>query len=1146
MKYTLNDRLLKRELGNSLRGRYSHLGESELEGSLNGHFSKIRGIYGDTQWIQDLDIVNELDGHNGCVNALSWSKSGKLLASGSDDVYVNIHSYQPEDSSKQFSLKTAISTGHTANIFSVKFMPHSNDRTLVTAAGDAQVRIFDIEYSGRTGAQYSNPTVATSRRRRARRHDVEGVQYLSEGDTNAKVYQSHSDRVKRIVTESSPHLFLTCSEDGEVRQWDLRQPSSAYPRPRNGRGFSRSDSADDVPPPLISYKSYELDLNTISCSPSQPHYIALGGNHLHCFLHDRRMLGRDRLRERALGTPSASSRSDHDDDVLGQATQCVRKFAPNGQQRMKSTTSGHITACKISDANPNEIVVSWSGDWIYSFDLVRSPDATEEAQGQKNDVSGTRKTKESRDRKRKRKPGSSKSINSVEGAARAGSRARIQGAVGEEEYTPLALRVQYGNGQSEDISIESPRARSPATEARESLLPTAQRESFRLARGTVDLRKSIFTLGDAKEPSNSDPTGHAKSFSSALGHAASLLPDMDEIMMAWRYPVNPHDSDVHFQRTLRRNRASAWRLTQAVGVISRVLGGRLQVASGDQSLAFQHFSQIRTAPGEGDVINQREQFGYDFIKAIMLWLESGVGGLLRGFCVTESPAWSYSRKSGIRYPVTENATADAIDETLLPYLSALAERRPIIDPNASRFEVDENRVLFESEGEAVTAFARAVRIPFADLSSNASSDTDVQDRNTAIQFWGLKVARGVLMNAAEGVNFSFVDRAFGGLGRPDIGIREDERGLQLMGENIDPDAPDPVVESLEVTMAPPSEPSANGRADGEPTKNNEAETGEEHTGGSSSNISDPQSMQINEEHEEAVDDGDEVEDEDVSDDNNDSDNEDDEGEEEEDGGLATMLANGPFLRRSAYKRTLRHNVEREVPCVPHMRKYTGHCNVRTVKDVNFFGLQDEYIVSGSDSGHIFIWDKKTSRIVNILEGDGEVVNVIQGHPYEPMLAVSGIDHSIKIFSPDANARAKACRGLGGVSASDPSNYSSINDFTRRRSRPSQSAEESSGATSEPAVTSSSAEPLEDDFKDPPIARNGLSSRKRLDKEYEITSQNDVDRQGRNQEFFLTRSMLAQLAAGLRQRQENGGGNGEGENAGLGNGPMVVGGDCNVM
>jgi len=31
---------------------------------------KVRSLYGNRQWIKDLDIINELGGHSGCVNAL--------------------------------------------------------------------------------------------------------------------------------------------------------------------------------------------------------------------------------------------------------------------------------------------------------------------------------------------------------------------------------------------------------------------------------------------------------------------------------------------------------------------------------------------------------------------------------------------------------------------------------------------------------------------------------------------------------------------------------------------------------------------------------------------------------------------------------------------------------------------------------------------------------------------------------------------------------------------------------------------------------------------------------------------------------------------------------------------------------------------
>ena len=35
-------------------------------------YSGIRGMYGAKEWIDDLDIVNELGGHTGCVNALRY------------------------------------------------------------------------------------------------------------------------------------------------------------------------------------------------------------------------------------------------------------------------------------------------------------------------------------------------------------------------------------------------------------------------------------------------------------------------------------------------------------------------------------------------------------------------------------------------------------------------------------------------------------------------------------------------------------------------------------------------------------------------------------------------------------------------------------------------------------------------------------------------------------------------------------------------------------------------------------------------------------------------------------------------------------------------------------------------------------------
>jgi len=51
-----------------------------------------------------------------------------------------------------------------------------------------------------------------------------------------------------------------------------------------------------------------------------------------------------------------------------------------------------------------------------------------------------------------------------------------------------------------------------------------------------------------------------------------------------------------------------------------------------------------------------------------------------------------------------------------------------------------------------------------------------------------------------------------------------------------------------------------------------------------------------------------------------------------------------------------------------IRTYTGHRNYATVKGVNFFGPRSEYVVSGSDCGHVMLWDKETSYLVQMQKG----------------------------------------------------------------------------------------------------------------------------------------------------------------------------------
>ncbi|KAJ6599030.1 WD40 repeat-like protein [Mycena vulgaris] len=116
------------------------------------------------RWSTVFDRVNTLGddasyGHSGCVNALSWARDGELLITGGDDRTVQIWRMDPTLlHDYPFVCRHVIQTGHLANIFNAKMLPHSSN--IATVAGDGQVRV--------------------------------------------------------------PHLFLTAAEDGTVRQHDLR------------------------------------------------------------------------------------------------------------------------------------------------------------------------------------------------------------------------------------------------------------------------------------------------------------------------------------------------------------------------------------------------------------------------------------------------------------------------------------------------------------------------------------------------------------------------------------------------------------------------------------------------------------------------------------------------------------------------------------------------------------------------------------------------------------------------------------------------------------------------------------------------------------------------------------------------------------
>lgn len=88
-----------------------------------------------------------------------------------------------------------------------------------------------------------------------------------------------------------------------------------------------------------------------------------------------------------------------------------------------------------------------------------------------------------------------------------------------------------------------------------------------------------------------------------------------------------------------------------------------------------------------------------------------------------------------------------------------------------------------------------------------------------------------------------------------------------------------------------------------------------------------------------------------------------------------------------------------------------------------------------------------------------------GHPYEPLLAVSGIDNTIKIFSSDARAQADA---RGETTSDGPDNHSKGSNISAGQRR-----------------------------------NQVLASRKCMDQYYQIITNNDQEREGGMRDASIT-------------------------------------------
>ncbi|CAM9405063.1 unnamed protein product [Ectocarpus sp. 4 AP-2014] len=113
-------------------------------------------------------------------------------------------------------------------------------------------------------------------------------------------------------------------------------------------------------------------------------------------------------------------------------------------------------------------------------------------------------------------------------------------------------------------------------------------------------------------------------------------------------------------------------------------------------------------------------------------------------------------------------------------------------------------------------------------------------------------------------------------------------------------------------------------------------------------------------------------------------------------------AKGPAAEKDWTERECGQRSSDMLSCSPRamIQRYTGACNVQTViKEASFLGDGGGYVASGSDDGRVFIWESSSGRLVRAIKADDQIVNCVTPHPSLPVLATSGLESVVRLWSP---------------------------------------------------------------------------------------------------------------------------------------------------
>ncbi|XP_059896227.1 DDB1- and CUL4-associated factor 6 isoform X4 [Gadus macrocephalus] len=867
--------------------------------------NNIRTNYlGRREFVQRLKLEATLNVHDGCVNTISWNETGEYILSGSDDTFLVItNPYNRK-------VKKSIRSGHRANIFSAKFMPHTNDQEIISCSGDGIIYYTHTEKSLELNRQCQ--------------------------------FSCHYGTAYEIMTvPNDPYTFLSCGEDGTVRWFDLRTKTSC----------TKEDCKDDI---LINCRRAAT---SISISPLVPYYLAVGCSDSSVRIYDRRMLG-----TRATG------------NYMGRGTtgMCVR-FVP----AHLSNKSCRVTSlCYSGDSK--EVLVSYSSDYIYLFDpaddqarqlkgpsderreeLRQPPVKRLRLRGDWSDTGPRARPESERERDGEQSPNVSLMQRMSDMLSRWFEEAsEAQGNRGGRPQTRprgTAIRPEIGSSSQMDSSAPPAATETPAQAPSTSETPT-----------------------QAPSTSETPTQGPSTSETTTEGPATSETPT-----------VSPSTSETPTQGPSTSERPTAVAASPALPAAPPPPPSTSTSTSGTSpEVTAQPASSASTSlePSSSSLASSPDAEPSGHAEP------AGDPASAPTPTHTSGPAAPSGRPEAGRSAPREAESVPA-SVSAAPGTSTSSSSAPGSTTGRAGATEPVLSLHYSSEGTTTST----IKLDFTDeWSSRAASS-----RGSG----GPKVSAPAAVDSRASLSAE---------GR---GARSAEgRGARSVEGPAAEPAPASARPAPESSRAdPPSEASPQGAGGAPPALERNPPDGMEDTSGGCRREEPP-----GEGVPEGTPQGAGGQGGPPARGNPDSDDSDDDpilipstrfrGGQGQRFNTRGSAVGDRMIRRSAAARIqelFRRRKERremEESETQNIRRpsvkmvYKGHRNSRTmIKESCFWG--DNFVMSGSDCGHIFVWDRHSGEHLMLLEADNHVVNCLQPHPYDPIMASSGIDYDIKIWSP---------------------------------------------------------------------------------------------------------------------------------------------------